>query len=58
MSCIGNKLLFQNVEGVVIREKVLDDEKVKTIGESLEGDKATVEDFITNNVNPNFQQKF
>ena len=37
VSCIGNKLLFKNAEGVVIREKVLDEEQVKIIEESLEG---------------------
>lgn len=36
VSCIGNKLLFQNGDRV-IREKVLDEEQVKKIGESLEG---------------------
>ena len=41
VSCIGNKLLFQNAEGVVIRETVLDDEKVKNIEESLEGSSGT-----------------
>lgn len=42
VSCIGNKLLFQNAEGVVIRETVLDDEKVKSIEESLEGGTRTI----------------
>ena len=37
VSVIGNKMLFKNAEGVVIREKVLDEEQVKIIGENLEG---------------------
>lgn len=37
VSCIGNKLLFKNAEGVVIRETELSDAQVNKIGEMLEG---------------------
>ena len=36
VSVIGNKMLFKNAEGVVIREKALDEEKVKIVGETIE----------------------
>ena len=50
VSCIGNKLLFKNAEGVVIRETELSDAQVNKIGEMLEGKsgrKGTVWDNIT-----------
>ena len=35
VSCIGNKLLFKNAEGIVIRETELSDAQVNKIGEML-----------------------
>ena len=47
VSVIGNKMLFKNAEGVVIREKVLDEEQVKIIEESLESGRKTVKELIS-----------
>ena len=46
VSCIGNKLLFKNAEGVVIRETELSDAQVNKIGEMLENSTDSVEDII------------
>lgn len=42
VSCIGNKLLFKNAEGVVIRETELSDAQVNKIGEMLEDGSNTI----------------
>ena len=58
VSCIGNKLLFKNAEGVVIRETELSDAQVNKIGEMLEGESGNnllddtgefVDDMLENN---------
>ena len=48
VSVIGNKMLFKNAEGVVIREKVLDDGEVKKIGDAL--DEITNSSFANKNL--------
>lgn len=42
VSCIGNKLLFKNAEGVVIRETELSDAQVGKIGELVESGSNTI----------------
>ena len=48
VSVIGNKMLFKNAEGIVIREKVLDDGEVKKIGDAL--DEITNSSFANKNL--------
>ena len=41
VSISGNKLLFKNADGIVIRDKVLDEDDVKIVGDTIAGDSKT-----------------